>query len=64
MHPTEYHPEVLALFEKDAWSEHPEYPRSSWRDEVAAEDTQLGYWDWASKQIFEAEEEAAETSKS
>ena len=33
------------------WGEHPEYPMSEWRDEVANGDTRRGYWDWVASQI-------------
>lgn len=35
----------------DIHSQHEEFPRSSWREEVDALDTQLGYWDWVWRQI-------------
>ncbi len=39
----------------DPWSEHPRFPVSNWRDEVAEDDTRLGYWDWV-KDLLEREE--------
>jgi hypothetical protein len=30
------------------WTEHPAFPRGDWKEEVAADNTQLGYWDWVS----------------
>ena len=35
----------------DLWSEYPPTPRSWWRQDVAADQTQLGYWDWATHRI-------------
>ena len=31
--------------------EHPRFTRDDWRDEVAAEDTDLGYWDWTFNKV-------------
>ena len=28
------------------WDENPDYPVSDWREEVANDDTRLGYRDW------------------
>ena len=36
------------------WADWPEFPRLMWRDEVAADDTTLGYWEWVCHQIEEA----------
>lgn len=33
--------------------EHPIFPRSDWRDQVAQENTLRGYWDWVVAQIEE-----------
>lgn len=35
----------------DAWAEHPTWPRSDWKYEVANDDTVLGYWQWVEHQI-------------
>lgn len=36
----------------DPWQhEHPDYPKSDWRHEVANDDTLLGYWEWVEHQI-------------
>ena len=32
------------------WDEHPDYPVSDWKYEVACNDTRLGYWDWVAHQ--------------
>ena len=32
------------------WAEHPDYPVEDWREEVQADDTRLGYWEWVYKQ--------------
>lgn len=45
------HPEVEMLRAGNPWCEHPQYPRDDWRFEAAANDTQLGYWEWVSHQI-------------
>ena len=37
--------------------EHPVFTRSEWREEVNAENTQRGYWDWVRAQQEEADEE-------
>lgn len=35
------------------WGEgHPDYPLEDWRLEVINNDTRLGYWEWAWKQIY------------
>ena len=41
----------------DLWAEHPgaSYNREAWREQVAAENTQLGYWEWASDELEEAD---------
>lgn len=36
--------------------EHPQFSREDWRDEVAAEDTDLGYWDWAFNKVKDEEQ--------
>lgn len=28
------------------WGEHPKYSLESWRSEVEADETRLGYWQW------------------
>lgn len=33
------------------WGEHPDYPVDDWREEVANNDTRLGYWEWVESQI-------------
>ena len=43
--------EVQVLVNGDAWSEHPKFPRQDWRAEVAAGDSQRGYWDWVNGQL-------------
>lgn len=30
----------------DHWDENSEYPLSDWKEEVANNETRLGYWDW------------------
>lgn len=41
---------LTALRNADAWSEDTIWTRERWRAEVAAENTQLGYWEWAAHQ--------------
>ncbi len=36
------------------WADYPDHPREAWRDEVAADNTTLGYWEWVCHQIEEA----------
>ena len=38
--------EVLFEEERDFWFMNMDYPMEDWRDEVAAKDTHLGYWEW------------------
>lgn len=33
------------------WSEHPEFIRAAWMNEVNGGDTNLGYWEWVLHQI-------------
>ena len=33
------------------WGEHPDYPLSDWQDEVAADDTRWGYWEWVAHKL-------------
>jgi hypothetical protein len=42
---------VAQLMEIDVWGEHPVHTRTEWQDEVAAGDTQRGYWDWVQAMI-------------
>ncbi|WP_448205338.1 hypothetical protein [Azospirillum sp. sgz302134] len=46
--------------ERGVWGEHPDYPRSDWRCEVANDDTNLGYWPWVAHEIEVKESEAEE----
>jgi predicted phosphohydrolase len=39
------------------WEGHPVHPVSEWRQEVQAEDTRLGYWEWVAT-LLEAEAES------
>lgn len=34
-----------------SWGEHPRQRRAFWREEVASEDTQSGYWEWVYNRI-------------
>lgn len=35
------------------WGQHPVFPRPDWREEVANDDTLLGYWAWVHHQLNE-----------
>lgn len=35
------------------WGEHPDYPVSDWQDEVAADHTRCGYWEWVAHNLNE-----------
>ncbi len=42
------------------WGEHPDFPVDEWQQEVASDDTRLGYWAWVKAKIDEAEEAEAD----
>jgi hypothetical protein len=44
---------LVALLQRKygSWGEHPTFTRSDWRDDVAAHDTQLGYWEWVQHNV-------------
>lgn len=42
---------------KDLWKPDPKYPVKDWQHEVAADDTRLGYLDWAEHQREASEDE-------
>ncbi len=45
-------PYVCHLASKvDLWDDVESYPRADWQAEVAASDTQRGYWDWVAAQM-------------
>lgn len=46
-----------AEYSPEGGGEHPVFTRGSWRDEVAADNTLCGYWDWVINRIAEALEE-------
>ncbi len=50
-----YHDDVMKLMTADAWSEHPQFKRLDWLENVMSKDTQRGYWDWVNAQIEEFE---------
>lgn len=52
-------PELTAIQVSDFWGEYLPHPRSAWRDEVAAGDTQLGYWEWVEHRLEEVANAAA-----
>jgi hypothetical protein len=41
----------LAELHGGVWGEHPDYPISDWKYEVANDDTRQGYWGWVLHQI-------------
>jgi hypothetical protein len=41
----------FAICGGDVWYEDREHSRDEWRDDVAAGDTLLGYWDWRREQV-------------
>lgn len=52
-----FHPDAQALFRADAWSEHGDFPRADWRQEVGNGDTQRSYWGWVSARLDERAQE-------
>ena len=52
-HPDECHSETLRERFGGTWGEHPSWPVSDWRNEVADDDTRLGYWGWVSARLEE-----------
>lgn len=40
------------------WGESPAHPRSDWQDDVTANLTSLGYWEWLEKRLLEDEADA------
>ncbi len=40
-----------------AWGEHPDFPVEDWQQEVAADDTRKGYWEWVKANIEASEDE-------
>jgi hypothetical protein len=36
------------------WGEHPDFPASDWRADVANGDTRRGYWEWCESQVANA----------
>jgi hypothetical protein len=43
------------------WGEHPDHTMKAWREEVANEDTRLGYWNWVGVQLMLADDNEDET---
>jgi hypothetical protein len=41
----------LAAHFGGTWGEHPEHEVGAWAEEVANEDTRLGYWEWVASRI-------------
>lgn len=39
----------------EGWGQHPRFPCSDWRHEVAEEYTRLGYWQWVEDQLAQEE---------
>lgn len=46
-----YCDEIMAIYAKDIWGEHPDFSRTEWGVEAGERNTQLGYWDWVQHQI-------------
>jgi hypothetical protein len=44
------------------WEDNPQYPRAVWKAEVAAGDTQRGYWDWVDAKREEGIQPTKESS--
>ena len=60
------HPEGCitgAQVEAEHGEEHPEWPREEWRDDVANEDTRLGYYDWVAHQLNQPPNEDEEENQ-
>ena len=49
------HEALDAICEADQWADHPNsyYNRKAWKQEVANDDTQRGYWDWLHANLAE-----------
>ena len=41
----------LAAHFGGTWGEHPQHEVGAWAEEVANEDTRLGYWEWVANRI-------------
>jgi len=41
----------LAAHFGGTWGEHPQHEVGAWAEEVASEDTRLGYWEWVANRI-------------
>ena len=37
------------------WGEHPQHEVGAWAEEIASEDTRLGYWEWVASRIDSGE---------
>lgn len=49
--------DVQALIDKYGyWGEHPEHSVEEWLDEIANNDTRMGYWDWVDARESDGEE--------
>ena len=48
---------IAKIKKADLWGEYPYFLRTDWRDEVAAQDTHLGYWDWVIHQLESAHDD-------
>ena len=38
------------------WGEHPDFPVCDWQDEVASDETRLGYWIWVEVKLADGDE--------
>lgn len=53
----EYHPAAKALYEQDHWSEHHIHTRQDWYYDVVSDNTNLGYWEWLTRMLFDDDED-------
>lgn len=43
---------LLAKYaDAEGWGEHPEHTRAEWKERVAEEDTESGYWEWVAHNV-------------
>lgn len=44
---------VLEAYDEDVWAEFPgeDFSRWNWRQQIASQSTQLGYWEWLQHQV-------------
>ena len=49
----EWHPKAKKLWNKNPWGDHEDFPREDWQYEVRNGDTQAGYYDWLSANLYD-----------